>query len=131
MKNIKNFAWMLCALLCMTAFTACEDDTEDFYGISVGEMSDAFKENYLLQTCVGVALTDPMIEGVDGSEKLRTEKEAKQWFDSVCDKVKNSWTIVNTFVAIEPDTWLELQLVNSNNAVVKTKKVKFEVNKIE
>ncbi len=129
MKNIQRFAWMLCALLCITAFTACEDDTEDFYGVSVGEMSDAFKENYLLQTCVAVALSDPMIE--DATEKLRTEKEAKEWFDSVCDKVKNSWTMVNMFVAIEPDTWLELELVNSNNAVVKAKKVKFEVNKIE
>ena len=124
MKTLKSFALMLCFIVCATGFTSCEDDTtEDVYTIKVGEMSEAYSENVILQTCVGITLADY----IASSEPVaRTEKDAKIWLDGACLKVKDAWTIVNTVVTIKPDTWVMLDLVNSKNAVVKSKKVKFE-----
>ena len=124
MKTLKTFALMLCAIVCAIGFTSCEDDTtEDVYTIKVGEMSEAYSENAVLQTCVGISLA----EYIATSEPIaRTEKDAKIWLDGACEQVKDSWTLVNTLVTIKPDTWVMLDLVNSKNAVVKSKKVKFE-----
>lgn len=123
MKTLKTFALMLCAIVCAIGFTSCEDTTEDVYTIKVGEMSEAYSENAVLQTCVGISLA----EYIATSEPIaRTEKDAKIWLDGACEQVKDSWTIVNTVVTIKPDTWVMLDLVNSKNKVVKSKKVKFE-----
>ncbi len=120
---------MLCAVLCVTGMVACEDDTtEDIYTIKVGEMSDAYSENTILKTTVGVSLAEYL---TTSEQTTRTEKEAKEWFEGACEQVKDSWKLVNTFVTIEPDTWVVLDLVNSKNAIVKSKKVKFEENKME
>lgn len=130
MRKEKLFAYLLCMLFVMPFFVACEDDTtEDVYTIKIGEMSDAYAANITLQTCVGVTLADCMIDVAGGIK--RTEKNAKEWFDATCNSVKNSGSKINMLVTIEPDTWVELQLLNSNNAVVKAKKVKFEVTSTE
>lgn len=124
MKNLKKFVWLFCAILGMTTFVACEEDmTEDYYTIEIGEMSDAYKDNYLLQTCVNLVITEYSVN--TSGAVMRTEKNAKEWFDAACNNIQNSWTLINTVITIEPDTWVELQLVNSNNKEIKTKKVKF------
>lgn len=124
MKILKQFTLMLCAIFCAIGFTSCEDNTtEDMYTIKVGEMSEAYSENLLLQTCVTASLA----EYIATSEiTTRTEKEAKTWLDGACEQVHESWTIVNTLVTVKPNTWLMLDLVNSKNKIVKSKKVKFE-----
>lgn len=125
MKDFKRVVWLLCAMFCLMTFVACEEDkTEDFYTIRMGEVSDAYKGNYLLQVCVNGTLSGFSLD--TPGPVLRTEKEAKEWFDGACNSVKNSWTLMNSLITIEPDTWVELQLLNSNNAIVKSKKVKFE-----
>lgn len=124
MKTLKKFALMICAIVCALGFTSCEDNTtEDIYTIKVGEMSEAYSENAILQTCVGISLA----EYIATSEPIaRTQKDAKIWLDGACEQVKESYTIVNTLVTIKPDTWVMLDLVNSKNKIVKSKKVKFE-----
>ena len=129
MNHLKKFALMMCAILCMAGVCSCEEDTtEDVYTIQIGEMSDSYTDNLLLQSCVTVSLANYMAQS---EQVLRTEKAAKEWFDGACLQVKDSWKMVNTIVSIQPDTWVELKLVNSNNAVVKAKKVKFEENKLD
>ena len=115
---------MICAIVCALGFTSCEDNTtEDIYSIKVGEMSEAYSEDVILQTCVGISLA----EYIATSEPIaRTEKDAKIWLDGACEQVKESYTIVNELVTIKPDTWVMLDLVNSKNKIVKSKKVKFE-----
>ena len=124
MKALKQFTLMICAIVCAMGFVSCEDNTtEDIYTIKVGEMSEAYSENLILQTCVTASLA----EYIATSEQVtRTEKEAKIWLDGACEQVKDSWTIVNTLVTIKPDTWVMLDLVNSKNKIVKSQKVKFE-----
>lgn len=124
MKTLKKFALMICAIVCALGFTSCEDNTtEDIYTIKVGEMSEAYSENAILQTCVGISLA----EYIATSEPIaRTQKDAKIWLDGACEQVKEAYTIVNTLVTIKPDTWVMLDLVNSKNKIVKSKKVKFE-----
>ena len=124
MKALKQFALMICAIVCAMGFSSCENNTtEDFYTIQVGEMSEAYSDNVLLQTTVTVSLA----EYIATSEQIaRTEKDAKIWLDGACEQVKESYTIVNTLVTIKPNTWVMLDLVNSKNKIVKSKKVKFE-----
>ena len=124
MKTLKQFALMICAIVCAVGFTSCEDNTtQDFYTIEVGEMSEAYSQNIILQTCVGVSLT----EYIATSEHVaRTEKEAKTWLDGACLQAQESLTVVNTVINIKPDTWVMFDLVNSKNKIVKSKKVKFE-----
>ena len=124
MKTLKQFALMLCAIVCALGFTSCEDNTtEDIYTIKVGEMSEAYSQNLILQTCVTASLTQYI---ATSEVTTRTEKEAKTWLDGACEQVKDSWTIVNTLVTIKPNTWVMLDLVNSKNKIVKSQKVKFE-----
>ena len=124
MKTLKQFALMLCAIVCALGFTSCEDNTtEDTYTIKVGEMSEAYSQNLILQTCVTASLTQYI---ATSEVTTRTEKEAKTWLDGACEQVKDSWTIVNTLVTIKPNTWVMLDLVNSKNKIVKSQKVKFE-----
>lgn len=124
MKALKQFTLMICAIVCAMGFVSCEDNTTtDMYTIKVGEMSEAYSENVILQTCVGISLA----EYIATSEPIaRTEKDAKIWLDGACEQVKDSWTIVNTLVTIKPNTWVMLDLVNSKNKIVKSQKVKFE-----
>ena len=124
MKALKQFTLMICAIVCAMGFVSCEDNTtEDVYTIKVGEMSEAYSENLILQTCVTASLTQYI---ATSEVTTRTEKEAKTWLDGACEQVKDSWTIVNTLVTIKPDTWVMLDLVNSKNKIVKSQKVKFE-----
>lgn len=124
MKGLKRFALLMCAVLSVACFTACDDDTqEDMYTIQVGEMSEAYTQNTTLNVAVGVVLAGYLTE--TGSE-LRTEKEAKRWFEGACEKVEDADMYVNTIVVIKPNTWVELKLVNSRNAVVKKEKVDFD-----
>ena len=124
MKALKQFTLMICAIVCAMGFTSCEDNTTtDMYTIKVGEMSDAYSKNIILQTCVTASLA----EYIATSEQVTcTEKEAKIWLDGACNQVEESWTLVNTLITVNPDTWVMLDLVNSKNKIVKSQKVKFE-----
>lgn len=124
MKILKQLALVLCAIAFVVGFISCEDNTtEDVYTIKVGEMSDAYSNNIILQTCVTASLTEYI---TTSGQVTRTEKDAKIWLDGACAKVQDSWTLVNTLVTVKPDTWVMLDLVNSKNKIVKSKKVKFE-----
>ena len=123
MKTLKQFALMICAIVCAMGFSSCEDNTtEDFYTIQVVEMSEAYSDNVLLQTTVIVSLADYV-----GSEQMtRTERDAKIWLDRACEQIVNSWSKVSSVVTVKDNTWVMIDLVNSKNKVVKSKKVKFE-----
>ena len=124
MKTLKQFALMICAIVCAMGFSSCEDNTtEDFYTIQVGEMSEAYSDNVLLQTTVTVSLA----EYIATSEQItRTERDAKTWLDGACKQIVNSWSKVSSVVTIKDNTWVMIDLVNSKNKVVKSNKVKFE-----
>ena len=124
MKTLKKLALMIGVIVCAVGFISCEDNTtEDVYTIKVGEMSDAYSKNIILQTCVTASLTEYI---ATSGQVTRTEKDANIWLDGACAKGKDSWTLVNTLVTVKPDTWVMLDLVNSKNKIIKSKKVKFE-----
>lgn len=126
MKNLKKFALALCAVLSLTAFVSCDDEkTEDYYSIRLGEESEAYSNNLLLQICVTTDLLSFTATSED-NHTLRSEKEAKAWFDEACESVKESYQGGGDLIVIAEDTWVFLELVNSKNAIVKSKKVTFD-----
>ncbi|MBQ2980131.1 MAG: hypothetical protein IJE18_08505 [Bacteroidaceae bacterium] len=119
MNNLKKFAFLFFAICGLISFVACEENNvEDVYTIQVGEMSDAYSDNIILQAKVAVELA-PYI----ADTQVRTGKDAKAWFDAACDDVKKS--VDESSIVIAEDTWVNFKLVDSKNAVIKTRKLKF------
>ena len=73
MKNLKKFAFLFFAICGLISFVACEENNvEDVYTIQVGEMSDAYSDNIILQAKVAVELA-PYI----ADTQVRTGKDDK------------------------------------------------------
>lgn len=110
---------MFASVSLMLALTGCEETVKSTYRIEVGDMSSNSQANLLLQ----IAANEYVAEYNESAKtELRTEKEARSWFNSACDDIKNKVDAMG--LPVMEDSWIIFELSDYTN-VVDSKQVYF------
>ena len=99
--------------VCFLCFlTSCETVEKSTYRIEVGEMSVNFKSNLYLQLAVSEYVAE---YNTAAASELRTEKEAKSWFDNACKDIKSKTEALE--LSTLEESWVVLELSDYTQAV--------------
>ncbi len=110
---------MFASVSLMLALTGCEETVKSTYRIEVGDMSSNSQANLFLQ----IAASEYVAEYNESAKtELRTEKEARSWFNSACDDIKNKVDAMG--LPVMEDSWIIFELSDYTN-VVDSKQVYF------
>ena len=110
MKKVLVFLFVSVSLI--LALTGCEETVKSTYRIEVSDMSTNSQANLLLQ----IAVSEYVAEYNEiAKTELRTEKEARSWFKSVCVDIQHK---VNALpLPVLDDSWVSFDLGDYTNVV--------------
>ena len=103
---------MFASVSLMLALTGCEETVKSTYRIEVGDKSSNSQANLLLQ----IAANEYVAEYNESAKtELRTEKEARSWFKSVCVDIQNKVNALQ--LPVLDDSWVSFDLSDYTNVV--------------
>lgn len=108
--KIWTAVFMAICFLCL--LTSCDTSEKSTYRIEIGDMSTNFKSNLYLQSAVNDCVEEYRDEAVS---ELRTEKEAKRWFDNACNDIKQKTDALD--LPMLEDCWVVLELTDYTKAI--------------
>lgn len=108
----KVLVFLFASISLMLALTGCEETEKSTYRIEVSDMSTNSQANLLLQIAVGEYVAE---YNESAKTELRTEKEARSWFESACDDIQNKVNALQ--LPMLDDSWVSFDLSDYTNVV--------------
>ena len=121
MKKVR-LLFLLTAALLTFVLTGCDENVKSTYRIEVSDMSTSSQANLMLQ----IAVNEYVAEYNESAKtELRTEKDARSWFESACNDIKNKVDALH--LPMQDDSWVSLGLSDYTN-VIEPRQIYFSVS---